>query len=198
MVSKKKKTVRKKASTKKTTSKKAARKPATAKKTPAKGKPGRPSKLTQAISREICARIADGETLLGICRDTRMPARSTVMLWLYDGRQKGATKMQRTFSDNYARAREDQVEAWSDEVMEISDDGTNDWVQRELKDGRVVLVCDREHVSRSALRVKTRLHLMAKRAPKKYGDKIDVTSAGDKVQTGVIMLPAQKPAPVGD
>lgn len=37
-------------------------------------------------------------------------------------------------------------------------------------------------MQRSRLRVDTRKFLMAKMKPKKYGDKVDLTSGGEKIQ----------------
>jgi hypothetical protein len=59
----------------------------------------RPSAYSEAIAAEICARLADGEMLKGICRDEHMPARSTTILtWVLDDREG--------FSDTYARTRD--------------------------------------------------------------------------------------------
>lgn len=76
------------------------------------------------------------------------------------------------FRDQYARAREAQAEHWADEIIEISDDGTNDWTERQNKDGSTYEAIDSEHINRSRLRVDTRKWLMARMAPKKYGDKV--------------------------
>lgn len=122
----------------------------------------------QAIADEILSRIADGETLRQICRDKNMPAESTVRSWAlhdYDG-----------FGARYARARDLQVEAWADESIEIADDATNDWVERETSSGRTEVVADRDHISRSRLRVDQRKWLMSKWKPSTYGDKITHSS----------------------
>ena len=47
-----------------------------------KRRPGRPSVRTHRIQNAICVRIARGESLRSICKDTAMPARSTVYRWL--------------------------------------------------------------------------------------------------------------------
>jgi hypothetical protein len=79
------------------------------------------------------------------------------------------------FRDQYARAREMQAEHFADEILEIADDGSNDWIERENAAGRVVAAIDHEHIQRSRLRVDARRWLMGKMAPKKYGDKVEVT-----------------------
>lgn len=124
---------------------------------------GRPSAFTQKTADAICARIADGESLRQICRDAAMPDKSTVMRWL---------DAHAAFRDQYARARELQADHFADEILEIADDGTNDWMTREGKDGDGIEVANHEHINRSRLRVDSRKWLMSKLAPKKYGEKI--------------------------
>jgi hypothetical protein len=67
---------------------------------------------------------------------------------------------------NYARAREDLIELIAEEVLELSDsevgllpDGKKDWAA----------------VQKHKLQVDTRKWLLSKLAPRKYGDKIEVT-----------------------
>lgn len=64
------------------------------------------------------------------------------------------------------------MEAWADEITEISDDGTNDWMTIK-RGGDEVDVPNNEVLQRSRLRVDTRKWLMSKIAPKKYGEKIE-------------------------
>ncbi len=83
----------------------------------------RPTKFTQILAFAICTRIANGESLRSICRDEAMPTKSTVLAWLADdARQEFRTK--------YALAREIQAEGFVDEMVEIADDGTNDWMEK--------------------------------------------------------------------
>ena len=60
------------------------------------------------------------------------------------------------------------------EILEISDDSSNDWMARE---GRIVP--DHENVQRSRLRVDSRRWLLSKLMPRKYGDRITAEIAGD-------------------
>lgn len=60
----------------------------------------------------------------------------------------------------------------ADELLEIADDGTNDWMERIDGDGAGVgWVLNGEHVQRSRVRIDTRKWLLSKMAPKRYGDK---------------------------
>lgn len=89
----------------------------------------------------------------------------------------------------YARAKELQMEFMADEIQAIADDGENDTYIDDNGNART----DHDNIQRSKLRVDTRKWLMSKLLPKKYGDKIDVTSDGEKVsQATTIILPNGK------
>jgi hypothetical protein len=77
------------------------------------------------------------------------------------------------FRDQYAGAREAQADYYAEEILEIADDGSNDWMER---NGKVVE--DHEAINRSRLRVDTRKWLIARMAPKKYGDRVVAEHVG--------------------
>jgi hypothetical protein len=74
------------------------------------------------------------------------------------------------FNRRYTIARQSCCERWADEIIEIADDATNDYVQR--RDGRRVF--DRESFERSRLRVDSRKWTAAKVLRHVYGDKSEV------------------------
>ena len=125
---------------------------------------GRPSSYTDETAETICRLLADGLGLREICDREGMPAKGTVFRWLSE---------RPSFQDRYARARELQAEHYADEIIEISDDATNDWMKR-MQGEEVVDVINHDHIARSRLRVDARKWLMSKLAPKKYGDKIEL------------------------
>lgn len=65
----------------------------------------------------------------------------------------------------------------ADDLLDIVDDGTNDFVARE-RDGERIMVVDHEHIQRSRLRADTRKWLLSKALPKLYGDKLDLKHSG--------------------
>lgn len=146
---------------------------------------GRPTTKTPDRTEAILDRLAKGETLRGICRDEGMPPPSTVLEWVKDDRDG--------FAERYARAREAGAYAMADELLEIVDDGSNDWIERAQKDGRVETVLNAEHVQRSRLRADARKWLLSKILPRVFGDKLDMTSGGEKLQGYVIPAPAEAP-----
>lgn len=119
---------------------------------------GRPSKFTQEVADAICERLIEGMSLRSICRDEAMPSAGTVCRWLGEDS---------AFREQYERAREAQAETLADEIIDIADDGSNDYMERE--DGSEAYNGDA--VARSKLRVDARKWVAAKLKPKKYGDK---------------------------
>jgi len=87
-------------------------------------------------------------------------------------------------ANRYARAKELQMDYLAEELLEISDDGSNDTIINE----KGQKVEDKEWTNRSKLRVDTRKWLMSKLAPKKYGDKLDLTTGGSAIKPFVIEL----------
>ena len=131
----------------------------------------RPTIFTDELASEICSRIATGESMRSICRDDNMPVMSTVMLWLVDGKHL-------TFSEQYATARKVQAETLADELFDIADDGTNDWMEKHGQGGEVAgYALNGEAVARSRLRVDTRKWYLSKVLPR-FADKQQIEHSG--------------------
>jgi hypothetical protein len=75
-------------------------------------------------------------------------------------------------------ARELQAQTFADELIDIADDGTNDWVRRENQRGRVSYVVDKEHIARSRLRFEARQWVISKILLKTFGDKLQLKHSG--------------------
>lgn len=119
---------------------------------------GRPSTFTQEIADEICERLGEGEPLRQICRDERMPHWTTVYDW---------KATDEAFSLRIAHAREAGFDAIAADCLNIADETTFDTISTENGDR-----ANTEWISRSKLRIETRLKLLAKWDPKRYGDKV--------------------------
>lgn len=141
---------------------------------------GRKSEYTEEIADKICARIASSsDSVVTICKDEDMPSQVTVYKWLLNNED---------FAKKYARAREAQADVLAEQIIDIADDGSNDFTRDE--NGKKIL--DQEHVQRSKLRIDARKFIAAKLKPKKYGDKIDVTSDGEKLQQTFTLYMGEK------
>jgi hypothetical protein len=134
---------------------------------------------TPELYAEIVERLSKGEPMAKICRDEHMPTDRAVRMWQ---EQDG------DFASAIARAREDGFDAIAADCLDIADDGTNDYVTKERPDGSSYDAFDAEHVQRSKLRVETRLKLLAKWDPKRYGEKLDVTTAGESLNDRAALL----------
>ena len=77
----------------------------------------------------------------------------------------------------YARAREACAHSIAEEILEIADNGKNDWMEQNGRED-VGWVLNGEHVQRSKLRVDARKWLLSKIAPKSYGDKQAIEHSG--------------------
>lgn len=130
---------------------------------------GRPSEFTQEVADIVCERIASGESVRSITKDELLPASTTIYRWL---------QANEVFREQYARAKEIQAEAMADELLEITDDGTNDWMTKRFGETEVKMP-NPEVLQRSKLRVDTRKWIMSKLLAKKYGDKLDLNHSGN-------------------
>lgn len=133
---------------------------------------------SQELADALVAGIEGGIPLRQLCR-THEIGKSTVYRWIDDDEE---------FAGRIARARPLGYDAIAEEALEIADDGTNDWEERERDDGSTYEALRAEHVQRSRLRVETRLKLLAKWDPKRYGDKTLVGSDPDNPLPGGFVI----------
>ena len=125
-----------------------------------------PSKRTKEVEKEILERLSQGEPLAEICRsDPKFPHPTTWNDWCAADEALGIA---------HGRARDAGYDAIAAETLAIADDARNDWMERHGKDGETQSAFNAEHVQRSKLRIETRLKLLAKWDPRRYGDKLAV------------------------
>ena len=129
---------------------------------------GRPSEFSQEIADAICERIAEGDSLRTICFDDGYPDKATVFRWL---------AKHQTFSDQYARAKEAQTDAFAEEILDIADDASNDFMEVHHGDNEGWRE-NGEAIRRSQTRIEARKWLMGKMRPKKYGDRVQTEVTG--------------------
>lgn len=134
-------------------------------------KPTRSSPIDYSpeLATTICEQIALGKSMRTVCKADDMPSMSAVFRWLRDYDD---------FKEQYARACEERTEAMAEDIIDIADEASRDFIETE--DGRQIP--NNEAIQRSKLRVDTRKWLMAKMKPKKYGDKLEVDNTHRIVQ----------------
>lgn len=135
-------------------------------------KVGRPSIFSPELADKICHELALGKSMRTVCAPDSMPDMSTVFRWL---------RKDEEFCKQYARAKEESADAMAEEILDIADDGSNDFMLLVKGDNEYV-VENKEWTNRSKLRVDTRKWIMSKLKPKKYADKLDVTSGGEVIK----------------
>jgi hypothetical protein len=134
------------------------------------GKKGAPTIKTPAILEAILAGISLGKSARTMCIEVGISQR---VLWNWLANDQELMR-------NYLRAKELCVDAYAEEIIEISDDGTRDTYLDEK--GREVV--NRDVIARAQLRIDARKWYAARLAPKKYGDKLPVThEVGDAKKT---------------
>ena len=111
---------------------------------------GRPTIFSQELADAICARLAEGESLLSICRDDGMPAESTVRHWVAEDREG--------FFAKYAHARDIGLDHQADRIIEIAD--------------------TEEDPARARVMIDARKWHLSKMAPKRYGEKVTTEISG--------------------
>lgn len=131
---------------------------------------GRPSDYSPELAEIICIRLSEGESLRSVCRDEELPAKATVLRWI---------ARHDDFRDQYVRAKAQGAEAIAEEMFDIADDASNDWMEKLDAEGQSIgWQLNGDHVRRSQLRIDTRKWYLSKIMPKKYGDKLEVNSTG--------------------
>lgn len=107
----------------------------------------KPLKYRPELADKILGLIMDGNSMIGACRACGVK-HSTFLGWVVDDRDK--------LSDKYSRAMKINAMIRADECAEIADDGRNDWMEREGRDGSKFYQINGEAVRRSEIRVKWR------------------------------------------
>ena len=135
---------------------------------------GRPTKYTKELAVEICLAISNSSKgLVPLCKaNPKWPSHSTIRKWIFENKE---------FSDNYEKAKQEQADFLADEMLEIADDNSND-----LLEGQHGNVPNGANVQRSRLKIDTRKWIASKLKPKKYGDKLDLTSDGNSITPMII------------
>lgn len=137
---------------------------------------GRPTRFTAKLSDEICDRIATGESLNTICQDLGIAYRA-VLMWL---------RKYPEFMLKYMRARDEQADFYADELRDIAYN----------------VPADKDAIEKAKLKSENLKWIASKLKPRKYGDKLDLTSDGEKLEQpiygGLSVAPKQRTAVEGE
>jgi Bacteriophage Sf6, terminase small subunit-like len=147
---------------------------------------GRPTDYNAEICEEIC--VAVSCTSLGLARlcqaNPHWPDRDTIYRWRW---------RYPDFSDQFAEAKRKQADFLVEELLDISDDGRNDWMEAQGYDGSSGWKYNGEHVNRSRLRIDTRKWIASKVLPKVYGtSNDDQVAAAQSLAEQVLKMVSEK------
>lgn len=146
-----------------------------------------PTKFTPERARAILDQIEQGEFLEVICRQPGQVSSQTFRNWMNEGRQLRGEPL----AVAYARARDLGADAIARETLEIADYAAEDTVIRTRPDGSEYEATNSEHIQRSKLRVETRLKLLSKWFPHKYGELLKLSGPDGKSPVAVTQLTAE-------
>lgn len=147
-----------------------------------------PSTYTQSLADEIVDWVSEGKPLRAYCRQAGKPGKSTITDW---------RKAHPEFDEAFKVARGLGADALAEEALMIADTPMLGEIVRESeKEGRTVT--QEDMLGHRKLQVETRLKLLAKWFPTKYGDKIDVNHGGKVDASLTVSFVGGKPGESGD
>ena len=82
---------------------------------------GRPSCYSKELADKFCGLIATGLSLRSACKEEDMPAPATIFKWMRE---------HESFLKQYEKATQERTEAMAEELLDIVDDGSNDWMEK--------------------------------------------------------------------
>jgi len=133
-------------------------------------KGGRPSLYSDELLERISERLSAGEPLAVICREDGMPSARTIRAWIVENAHVSAA---------IAHAREEGEEWLAAECLMIADTplvGIEE--KHELdKEGNLILTETKkgDMLAHRKLQIETRLKLLAKWNPRKWGEKQEIS-----------------------
>lgn len=120
---------------------------------------------------------SEGQTITSICKMEGMPHKTVFYDKILDDND---------FALRFARARELAHDSIAEEALHIANTPVNG-VETVDSDINGTTVTTKDMIHHRRLQVETRLKLLAKWSPSKYGDKLDVTSQGKALNQTVIV-----------
>lgn len=115
-------------------------------------KRGRPPLYKAEIADYIIEKLCEGVSIRKICLEKGMPNSDTLYNWINKYPE---------FAERYRKAKAEYAEAMAEKLLDIADEATP------------------EMVAVAKLRVETRKWILARLAPKKYGDRTQIELTGD-------------------
>jgi len=165
------------------------------------------STFTEAKAEEIIRRLSRGEPLAVICRSEGMPTTRTISNW---------RKANPEFDKQFLQARDDGYDEIAADCLRIADTPMPGTIQKRellgvmkrkdedgeeqavvLPDAELVVTEERveDMLGHRKLQIETRLKLLAKWDPRRYGERIDLNHGGKMTLEQLVAASAQAAAP---
>ena len=109
----------------------------------------------------LCIWLSEGKTLRSFCREDGTPAYTNIYQWMNDSE---------AFASRIAHARSIGYDSIAEECFEIADNTKMGTKVKESEDG--IEVTKEDMLGHRKLQIHTRMQLLSKWNPKKYGDKL--------------------------
>jgi hypothetical protein len=122
----------------------------------------------EVTATKILKQISMGKSLNTICKDREMPSYTTIHKWL---------EFNDKFANDYAQARQDQADWYADKITEIAE----------------ATLAGRYKAENARVAIDALKWTASKLKPKKYGEHLDITSDGEKIEPLVIYRPTKLP-----
>lgn len=132
---------------------------------------GRPTKYSNKLATDICTHISNGKSLRQIAELENYPSIEAMRVWLIKYPD---------FAVQYAHARDEQADYYADEILATIENAPS----------------SRDEIERAKVKVEALKWIASKLKPRKYGDKLDVTSDGERIEQpiyGGMSVPKKQP-----
>ena len=139
---------------------------------------------SEEVVSAIFARIAQGESVVSICSDPKMPAQSAFYKWM-DSKPE--------LVERYACARKSQANTIFDKMLNVAET-TEIGITKKIKpEGEEITEGDM--LGHRKLKIDTYKWILSKLEPKKYGEKIDIDMTADVTNRNIQVVTKDKVDP---
>lgn len=131
---------------------------------------GRPTDYSQELADKICAELAGGKSLRSVCEQKGMPTRETVFCWI---------RKYKEFADHYALATDERTDSQHEDLLELGNEAID--LAQKVPEKAASAVVQAVKIKADNLKWS-----MSKMRPKKYGERLDMTTNGKDLPTPLL------------
>lgn len=134
----------------------------------------------EKLFKKVIKELQKGRSLRQILKDDGTPSRTALYDWLDEDA---------AYAERFARAMEIGDEVLEEQKLEIAETRLLETVEESGYSGEASFrkITTKDNVQRSKLMIETIDKILARRNPRKYGTKLDLTSAGEALAVPAIV-----------